>query len=179
MAREVNGYQLQQARKRWEMRRDIADRLFRESLYAFKDELSQKPTPQNVAEQYQKADFAVCKIEEIQQQFNAQTPVEVAGKRMTLALAVKLLSGADRLKKLWRAAATNESAHESRRYGYQQQLTRKADEEYAQRRVKSEEALKFCDQATQYAANLRAAIATANNKTIAVPNDVPAEIFAE
>jgi hypothetical protein len=174
-AKEVNGYQLREALKRWKVRKDVADKQFKDCLYGFKDDEAGKPTPQAVAENYQKADFAIAKIQELQQAFNAQTQIEVGGKRMTLSLAIKLVGGAGRLENMWRSAATD-TGRETR-YGYDRQMSRKADEEYARRRVKVEEAIKHSDQAAQYAASLRSAIATANSKTINVPADVPAELF--
>ncbi len=175
MAKEVNGYQLRESLKRWTVRKDVADKQFKESLFGFKDDESGRPTPKQIAETFQKADFAVAKLQEVQQDFNRQTTIEVDGKKMTLALAIKLVSGAGRVENMWRSAATD-TGRESR-YGYERTMSRKADEVYAQRRVKVEEAIKFSDLAAQYASQLRSAIATANGKTILIPADVPVELF--
>jgi len=170
--REINGYQLREALKRWRIRRDVADKQFKEALWGFKDDEGGKPTPQAVAEAYEKADFAIAKLQELQQEFNRNTTVDVGGRRMTLALAIKLVGGAGRMENMWRTAATDSGRD---RYSYRE-MTRKADEEHAKRRIKVEDAIGLSDKAANYASQLRSAIAAANARTIAVPGDFPADI---
>jgi hypothetical protein len=171
--REINGYQLRESLKRWRTRRDVADKQFKESLWGFKDEEAGRPTPTALAESYEKSDFAIAKLQELQQDFNRNQVVEIAGRKMTLALAIKLVGGAGRLENMWRTAATDSGRD---RYSHRE-MTRAAGEERARRRLSVDEAINLSDKAASYASALRSGIAAANARMISLPADFPADIL--
>lgn len=169
MAKEITGYQLREALKRWRIRRDVADKQFSDSLWGF--EKDEKPSPNEIAGAFAQADQIIAQLQDLQQEFNRNTFVEVAGKKITLSLAIKLVGGAGRLESMWRKAATDTGTGDARYYGVPQ--SRKADEEYRSRRIPQKDAIELSDNAAAYASALRAAIAGANAHKIVLPADFP------
>lgn len=165
--RTINGYQIREALKRWRIRHEVSDKQFSESLFVFKSE--DKLPPDKVIEDFKKADEAIALLETIQQGYNRQISMTVLGRAMTLDLAVKLVGGAGRVEKMWRTAATSTGRD---RYS-SREMSRRADEEYAQRVVPQDQASLKADEAARYASALRAAIAEANSKTIEMPSGMP------
>jgi hypothetical protein len=171
---EINGFQLREALKRWRIRRDVADKQFKDSLWGFADD-KDRPKPEEIAANFSQADMAIARLQELQQQFNSKVTIDVQGRTFTLVLAIKLVGGAGRVENMWRSAATDTGRNE--RYGYSRaEMTRKQDEEHAQRRYDQKEAIKFSDEAARYASALRAGIATGNAQKITVGEEF-AELF--
>ena len=171
--RQVTGHQIKQSIKRWELRKQIADKQFKESIYTFKDE-KKGLTPQAIGKNYKEADAAIAYLEELRQQYNRYVRLKVGGQEMTLSLAVKLYGGAGRMEKMWRLACVDEQQDRYNRYDGR---TRQKDAEYATRRVTVEEAMKQADIAAIYAGDLRAAIAEGNGTKFTVPSEFPGDLF--
>jgi hypothetical protein len=162
---KVTGNQLREALRRAVFRRDIWEKQFNDSLFAFKGE--EKATPDEVVRNFEQADNQVAAIQDLQQQFNQQVTVPLEGREVTLSLAIKLVGGAGRREKMWRTAA---SGGEKDRYaGYNR--SRNKDTEEATLRVPQAEALKLADRAARYASALREAIALGNSQSMDL--DVP------
>jgi len=164
---KINGYLLRETRKRWMSRRDVAAKTFKDSLWQFKgDGLSLKP--EEIATNFKEADEAVAALEEAQQKYNQQVNISVAGRTMTLALAIKQVGGAARLAKMWSSASTDTGS--SDRY-YGKTLTRNASDVHAQKMVDPDRAVKFAEESASYASKLRSEIATANAKMLDIDID--------
>ena len=158
---QITGFQIREALKRWNLRLETADKQFKNSLWAFEGE--QMIAPLEVGKNFKEADEAVARLENLQQRYNQKVEVDVLGKKMTLALAVKMIGGAGRREKMWRLAATD-TGHE--RYSSYRDMTRKADDIQAKRQITVEEAMKQADEAARFAGALRAAVATGNAKQV-------------
>ena len=163
---KVTGNKIREALRRAVFRRQILDQQFATTLYAFEGE--QKATPQNTAEDFQKADSDVAMLQAIQQYFNQNTAVKTSDGKMPLALAIKLIGGAGRVEKMWREAA---GGGKKDRYAYGDNKTRNKDEIRAELQVTPEEALKKADKAARRASSLREAIADGNAKELKISND--------
>ena len=164
---EVNGYQLRDALTRARLELHVAEQQFTNSLMAFEGET--KSSPDEVVDSYLKANEKVCRLEAFQEHYNQQIMVEVQGKQMSLALAVKLKGGASRIEHMWRNA-TNDASDP---YYGRRQLARNKEEEYAQRTISVVEAVKRAAKASRYTAALKNAIAQANTRSLQVVDIEP------
>lgn len=157
---QVTGYQLREAIKRWEMRKDTTAKQWDDALWTFEGE--KKTTPTDLADQYSTADANIALLQTAQTRYNLLVAVKVQGKDLSLSEAVKRVGGAGRLEKMWRSFATNNGRDRYSRLDNE----RKKDSEYAKRTVTAAECLKKATVAAQYAGALRAAIAEGNSSKV-------------
>ncbi len=163
---KVTGYQLREAIRRWSGVVDVTAKQFPDSIWGFdSDELDAKP--KTIAAEYEEADLAIATLETAQQFYNQQIMVNVGGQRMTLSTAVKRVGGAGRLEKLWRNAATDSG----RDRWSNRERTRSKDTEVATRSISAADCLAAARKASQFAGNLRAAIAMGNSKELEIEID--------
>ena len=160
---EVNGYQLRDALTRANLERHVAEQQFANCLTAFEGD--EKPSPDEVVKNYEKAYEKVCSLQALQEWYNQQVPVTIMGKQMTLALAIKLKDGASRVENMWRQA-TNDTPDP---FGYSRRETaRSKEQEYARRTITIKEALQRAVSSSGYTTAIKNAIAQANLKTVQV-----------
>lgn len=164
---QVNGYQLREALRRWNAKRDAASGMFEGTLKKFDDE--QKKKPVEVMSDFMLADRKIAAIQVAQDRYNLAVKVDVKTLdgnvvKMTLAEAVILVGGAGRTEKMWRSAATAKKE----RYSYNEDDVRKAGEERARPVMTVDALLENAEKAARYASSLRAAIATGNTAAIQV-----------
>ena len=158
---KINGFQIKETIGRWLLQRDTLANQFRDNLYAFEGE--DKPNPENVMKRFDEADRNMARLQEIQQLFNQATKVEVQGKEVTLALAVKLMGGAGRRAKMWREAGPGKPD----RYSYRDERhERSRDTDYAKRLVTVDDCVLHSIEASKYASALRNAMALGNSTDI-------------
>jgi hypothetical protein len=169
---QVNGYELREAMKRWNTLRNIAAAQHKDSIFVFEGD---EALPlDKVVSNFIQADDAYSKLQEVQQWYNAQVPVNYKGLEgkvvtSTLAFAVKAVGGAGRIEKMWRDAC----AEKQDRYGYRQERERDPSKTYAKRSVTIAEAMKKADAASKYAMTLRQTIARANTSMLEVGAGCP------
>ncbi len=169
--RKLTGYQLQEAIRRWELRKNTASKQFEESLWAFEGD--DKPSPTELGDSFLKAEEAVSRLQTLQARYNLAVVVDVRGTRMTLCEAVKQVGGAGRHEKMWRAAAAGTTGNHFN-FG-QNPLSRKTDEVHARRTIGVKDAMERADAASRFAAALRAAIALGNGQEREL--EVPSGLF--
>lgn len=150
---KVTGYQIREAIRKWNLKRDMLAAAFKDSLKRFQDE--QKPDPSDVMRDYKIADRTIALLQVAQDHYNLGITIDDKGT--PLAIGVKLLGGAGRMEKMWRSVA----APEENRYGGDGSV-RRADEVTAAPTVTKAEAFHLAEEAGNYSAELRKAIATAN-----------------
>ncbi len=165
---QVTGYQIREALRRWNLRRDAESALFEDSLRRFPDD--EKPAPKTVIENFTAADRAIALLQVAQDRYNLAVTIEVKwgdGRgvngidTMTLAEAVKLVGGAGRVEKMWRSAANPQKD----RYASREEV-RNPDEVRAKPVMKTGDILVEADKSARYAGALRQAIALANGREI-------------
>lgn len=160
---KVTGYQLREALRRWQLRRDSAASRFKDSLHKFAGE--EKEGPQLVASRVSGAEASIAQLQSWQARYNLKVHVQVRSvdKQTTLPLleAVKLLGGLTRSEKAWREAAVVKkgSAYFSLRSN---PLERDGDKLIAQRTVSYEDAGKEAEAYARSISALREAIAVGN-----------------
>jgi hypothetical protein len=160
----VNGHQLREALRRFDLLRSTASSQFNDSLYAFEEET--KLSPVEVMEQFKNADNAYARIQEIQQWYNQNVQVKVGNEEFSLSLAVKLIGGAGRIEKMWRGTITKKED----RYGYDRSnIQRERDTEYASRTYSEKDCLAQVQKAVRFSSDLRSAIARANSISLRLP----------
>ena len=141
----ITGRAIKRAMKRWREKRDSASEAFNESIMAFDDD--EWVDPVVASEDFRAADQAICLLEVFQQDYNKRVMVSVDGEEMSLALAIKLVGGAGRLKNMWKSASAR--APKDRYSRLCRDTSRRADEERATRRVSikkaSEKYQEVCD----------------------------------
>jgi hypothetical protein len=167
--RKITGYQLREAIKNWELRKNTAQKQFQESMWIFEGDT--KASLEELADAYLKAEQAIARLQTLQAQYNLAVAVEVQDRAMTLCQAVKLIGGAGRLEKMWRDAATGSQQH----YGYAQMMVRQKDQEFAKRAVNATDAVVRTTSAARFASALRNAIALGNTRELEL--EVPAELL--
>lgn len=153
----VSGYQLREAIRRWELRKDSSFERFGESLIYFPDD--PKPDPVGLADSFSQAEDAIVALQVAQMRYNLLVKVSVLGVEMPLGQAVKRIGGAGRLGKMWRDATGNKKD----RYSTYREDTRKSDEIRANRTMPVNECMSRADKAAVFAGAMRAAIATGNS----------------
>ena len=169
--RKLTGYQLQEAIRRWDLKKNTVAKQFDESLWAFEGD--DKALPAELGATFVKAEDAVSALQTLQTRYNLSVIVDVRGTKMSLCEAVKRVGGAGRHEKMWRTAATSTGAGN---YAFRENpLSRKADEIHARRTISVNDAMDRADAAARFAASLRAAIAQGNGQEREM--EVPAELL--
>lgn len=163
---KVNGFQLREAIKRHELRRNTSWKQFSELLFQFDSDDLVDVT--KIAERFHLADEAVAKLQTARDRFNLTVTARVHGQKMTLSEMVKRVGGAGRFEKMWRDAAGSTGRD---RYSYSER-TRSKDQETAKRIISVDECLKRAHRAAKFAGELRNSIAVANTTEIDMDLDL-------
>lgn len=164
---KVTGITLREGMRKWQTRLEVAAKQFTESLWQFPDDNRKLASPTELSKQFLEADEAIAAIQTAQQQYNLNNIMDFRGKKISLAMAVKLIGGAGRHEKMWRSAATDSGRD---KYSYREN-TRKADDIHAERQVTVADAMRHAEEASSYASALRSVIALANAKEMEVTLD--------
>lgn len=159
---QVTGYELREAIKQWELRKDAANRVFDESLKIFPGE--EKPHPSKLIEQYLAAEVAIAQLQTAQSTYNLICSFDFEGRKISLCEAVKSLGGYSRVEKLWRTAAGGKKD----RYSYGDSNERDSTKIYAVQVVTPMQGVEQATVAARRASALRAGIATSNATTVQV-----------
>jgi hypothetical protein len=153
---KTTGYDLREAIKQHELRRDTAARAFNGSLKAFPGE--EKDTPEAIIAAFSAAERAITLLQTAQMRYNLVVTVTAGGETMPLALAIKVVGGVARVEKMWRSAA----GPKEDRYGYNQDDVRDPNQIRAVATVQVGAALKLASAAAKRSSALRKAIAVGN-----------------
>lgn len=174
----VTGYQLREALRKWVQRQDMAKKVFENSKFAFAGEHKDITA---AASHFFKAGVNVALLQAAQQAYNQLVPLDSPYLRMTLgindltlAIGVKLIGHAGCFEKAWRNVVSGPTKKPF--YG-DDDRRRSKDDEFAQPTIGDNEALAHAEKAGSIAAQLRAAIATANGTSIDLNLDLA--LFAE
>ena len=163
MPQEVNGNQLRDALTRAHLERHVAEQQFASCLTAFEGE--EKSAPDEVVANYEKAYEKACRLQSLQEWYNQNVLVNVMGKQMTLALAIKLKDGACRVENMWRQA-TNDTSDP---FGYsRREMARSKEQEYARRTISVKDALQRASTSSSYTNAIKAAISKGNLTNVQV-----------
>lgn len=173
----VNGFQIREAIKQWNLKREMAVKVFNDAGFAFDGET--KTSPIEAAEAVRNSDEAVARLETFQQQFNSVQGFEFNGKTISLAQAVKMIAGIGRLENLWKTYASKGLGGNDhhRSYGETPTTIRKEGEIHAKRTLPLAECVANAAKYAKQQAALRALISSANGTQIVVPDDLQ-ELFA-
>jgi hypothetical protein len=159
---KVTGYQLREAIRRHELRRDAAATQFNESLWRFEDE--DKISPDDLHTLFVEAEKTIGVLQVGQMRYNRAVALNVTGEKMTLAEGVKRIGGAGRIEKMWR-----ESVGKKDRYGRDpSDRTRSSDTQHVVRALSVKECMDRTSRTAKFAGALRAAIAEANSREVEV-----------
>lgn len=172
MGIKVTGYSLRTAIKRWTIKRDSATHRFPTTLHKFKDEA--KANPEDVAAEIEAAESAIARLQTAQVLYNAQVEVELGGKTMKLAEAVKRMGGATRMEKLWKGVAGLDAQTARYRgssiYG-ETAPVRNAGQEVADKTLSPESAAQKAAESAAFVSALQEAIASGNGTKIELDID--------
>lgn len=157
---KITGYQLREAIKQWELRKDAASRIFEDCLKVFEGE--NKLHPSKVIDQLLLAETSIAKLQTVQAHYNLYVHVQFEGERITLCEAVKSLGGYSRVEKLWRVAS---GGGKKDRY-FRDDNERDPTKQYAKQVVSALEGVEKATIAAKRASALRAAIATGNAEEV-------------
>ncbi len=159
---KITGYKLQHTLRELHHRRDIAASQFDAGKAAFADE--DKPTAKQAFDRYRAAEAAIAGLQTAQSRYNLAITVEVQGRKLSLAEAVKLVGGAGRMEKMWRSIAVQKKD----RYGFDNDEVRDAGSIRAKATVTVDEAAGYAQKAARFASALREAIQVANATAVEI-----------
>jgi hypothetical protein len=160
----VTGYNLREALKYWGLRRDAAFQAFPGSLHKFAGE--EKKRPEDIVRDLIQAEHKVFRLQVAQMQYNLQVMVNFQGSEITLAEAIKRITLAGKVAKMWTTASTPP------RHSYlSDRLVRDANQERAQPVLSPEELLELSTLTSQHCEALRTAIAVGNAKEVTLDLD--------
>jgi len=152
------------------LRRDTAQRGFDGTLKAFPGEA--KESPQQVMARIERAELAICSLQEAQMRFNLAVKVDVDGMGpMTLAYAIKIVGGAGKIEKMWKSVA---SPQKDRYGGYNHDDVRDPTKVVAGPTVTTAEAVEYAITAAKRSSALRAAISKGNLQMVEIEDLNPA-----
>jgi hypothetical protein len=171
---KVTGYEIREAIRRWEIRRDTAASQFDDSLWRFKDE--DRPSSDDAMRAFAEAEAAIARLQAAQVRYNLSIELAALNESMSLAEAVKRLGGVARAEKMWRAALTRDTVSPRKRYFSLDagERTRRADEERAVRSLGTMEVMDRAARAAAFTGALRAGIAEANGRRLEIEGVEPA-----
>lgn len=144
------------------------DTQFKAALFQFAEERGAQPDPRELMREYAEVEQKVAILQESQSAYNLRVAVAVEGESMSLERAVKLIGSANRVKNQWKSAS-QESSNPYSAYGAQRQ--RDKENEYAERMVPVEEAIRLSEAAGRQAAALKRAIRAGNATEIELELD--------
>lgn len=156
---KTTGWQIREALKSWELRKGAAEKLFPESLHAFKGEV--KDTPESLVESFQKAELAIARLQVAQMRYNLSVTVNVMGEAMSLAEAIKRVGGAGRIEKMWGSVKPTTTRLS---YMGDMPITRDPTQERAELTLSVKDGLRLAETASKRAGAFRAAINTGNGQ---------------
>lgn len=159
---QVTGYQLREAIKRATQRCEMARNVFKDSATGFDDE-AKDPIKAAIAFDERGTDVAL--LQALQQTYNQNVVlqgIKVRDMPVTLAVGVKLVGHAGAVEKEWR----NMASAKRDRYSSDPATERDTSKIYARKLVTPAMAVARSEVAGAFAAQLRAAIAVANNTTL-------------
>ena len=161
---KLTGYRLQHTIREASAELSVLVSQFEDSFMAFPDDKKSKPT--DLYQKYLDLEEKITILQTTQGRYNLAVEVEVQGRKMTLAQAVKLVGGAGRGEKMWRGKARIKKE----RYSYSED-SRSKDHVYASRTMTPEECLAEAKKASKWAAALREAIQIGNAKEVDIEVD--------
>lgn len=159
---KVTGYQLREAIKQQELRRDAAVRAFPSALKAFPDELPEQ-SPIELSSLCLEAEARIASLQTAQMAYNLKVRVTVAGENMPLAAAIKLIGGISRAEKMWRSAV----APKVDRYSFSDE-TRKTDEVVKRPTISTKDAQARVVALARQTSAMREAIALGNATAVEI-----------
>lgn len=164
---KINGYEIREAIRRQELRREAYEKTFSRSLYKF--ESDEVPLPQEAMKQIVECEDAIAKLQAHQSRYNLIIETTINGKTLTLCEAIKRIGGAGRAEKMWRDYATEKNRS---RYGYTDiPDVKRQGEEHSKRALSISSTTKLATEAAEYAGALRSAIAFGNSIQIEMEID--------
>lgn len=167
---KVTGYKFKQAIKELKDRVEVTRNNMSNSVKYFPSQ--DKPDVYKMFNDYKEAEIRLAMIQTYNQQYNLEVKVDVAGKKISLAQAVKMLGGASRCEKFWREAAKSDSMSSpgGRRFSrYHQLEARDKEKEYPVRVVEESICLDEAAKESRYVSRLKEAIQTGQATQVNYP----------
>ena len=153
---KITGYRLQHAIREAMHVRDVLATQFNDNLKQFAS-TTKRVDLEAVYCRYDEIEKKIAELQVMQTRYNMNVHVVVLHDTVTLLQAIKLVGGAGRGEKMWRAAA---GLKKHSRYGSEDERSR--DVEYAEASVPVEQCMLHAREAHRYAAALREAIQLGN-----------------
>jgi hypothetical protein len=165
---QVNGYQVREALKRWNLRRDTLSKQIEGAAWAFPGETKEPAVFGNVLDRLVEAEGAVATLEDLQQSYNQKVAVALDGKTGPLSLLVKQVRFCAAREQFWKGYLAK---NPDEGYRGEHQLTREANKVSAARVIPIEVAMANAERCGSLVARMRAAIAQANGSNVEVDDN--------
>ncbi len=160
---KVTGFDLRDAIKMHELRRELPEKAFTGSLRRYeKDPVAE--TPVALAQAFEESEAALAALQTAQMTYNLQVKVSLNGQPLTLAEAIKRVGGMGRLQKLWKSALGEKA---DRLYIPE---SRDPSQEHMVSTISAKEAMAHALAASRKHSALQAAIGVANATEVDIQN---------
>jgi hypothetical protein len=159
---EVTGYQLREAVKQWELKKELCTKEFTSSLRVFEGEVKRKP--EEIAKEVEQAELAIAHLQRCQALYNMVVKFDFNDQKITLCEAVKLAGGIARQEKLWRTALGESPSP------FYDNLARLRDKNQvaATSTISEQQVAVYIKAASKQAATLKAGISAANGARVEI-----------
>lgn len=161
---KITGYMLRDAIKQAEFRVETTLAQFNDSLFTFPEE--KKPSPEESALEYEKAQMALVHLRTAQARYNLA--IQLAGFELSLAEGIKKLTALCAVDKIWRGT-THQNAYRS--------MVRNTEQVVATMTVTAEMKGAKVKAYAKQIGKLRQAIAVANAQEFEAPAGLDASLF--
>jgi hypothetical protein len=170
---QVNGYQIREALKRWNLRRDLLAKQIETLAWQFPGETKTVEAFTTTDKALGEAETAVAQLEDLQQVYNQKVSVSVDGRTGPLSLLVKQVRFCAARENFWKTYL-RKTADEG--YRGEQTLVRETNKVTAVKVLPTEQAMVTAERCGSLTARMRAAIAQANGTNIEVDDSYKATI---
>ena len=161
----TNGYKLQHAIRELESKRESIVSQFQDSMHKFEDQ--EKIHPNELSKEYLVLEEGIATLMTARAEYNLRVKVTANNVALPLAKAIRLVGGAGRLEKLWRAPTKTKVE----RWDRESRLERDKDHEFASKVMTFDECLMHARTEGKRAAGLREAIAVGNGTDLEMDLD--------
>jgi hypothetical protein len=166
---KINGYKLQHMLADLKQERDTLTALFDKESRAFPGDVAGDLMA--VSENLERCEAEIVHVQEVQNAYNRQVVVELAGKPVALAAAIKLAGGLGRIEGIWRKLVGEISSSHRNPYGDALEKRVKDREETQVFTVSLDVARKKLREATKMTRECKEAVAGGNGQVIEIGGD--------
>ena len=166
---KINGYKLQHMLADLKQERETLTALFDKETRAFPSD--EKGDLMAISDNLEKCEAEIVHVQEVQNAYNRQVMVEMAGKPVALSAAIKLAGGLGRIEGIWRKLVGEISSSHRNPYGETLAKRVKDREETQEFTISLGVARQRLREATKVTRECKEAVAGGNGRMVDIGDD--------